>query len=246
MIQIYKKKYQTCLQMLDALRVKKPELKDEILSYAGVLDPLAQGFVPVLVGREENQNRVHFTNAKKKYTFDVLVGVSTDTFDLLGLVTKFLPNNSGIDYAELENMFLGHSRAFDQTVSLFSNKKYKGKSLWEWGREGVLVPEEERPFTPVVIYDFSINKQYFVTKKKLKSDTELMKSNFDNTFRIDAVVGKWNAYFDKNNIDEYRVLSFDIFVSKGFYIRKLVEDISKTSGTPMLVYELIRNEVLDC
>jgi tRNA pseudouridine(55) synthase len=240
MIEVYKKRYDTCLQMLDQLRIDQPHLHDEILSYAGVLDPMAEGIVPVLVGKEENQNRVSFTQAKKRYQFEVLVGVSTDTYDLLGLVER---SSASGDAAEIITHFLSHERKFDQIVSQFSNKKYKGKPLWEWGRAGIIVPEEERPFTHVEILELESLGSRQVSKVELSSEIEEMSKKISNSFRIDAVRKNWEQFLNQAE-DSFLLLGFDIYVSKGFYIRKLVEDISRKTGIAMTVYTLKRTEIV--
>ena len=51
-IVIYKKVGETPLEALDRLRKIKPEYREETLSYAGRLDPVAEGVMLVLVGEE--------------------------------------------------------------------------------------------------------------------------------------------------------------------------------------------------
>ena len=57
---IYKNKGETPLQALSRLRKEKPELEKETLSYAGRLDPLAEGLMLVLIGDANNHNIVMF------------------------------------------------------------------------------------------------------------------------------------------------------------------------------------------
>lgn len=87
MIIMYKQIGETPLQALQRLRRQRQQLQGERLSYAGRLDPMAAGVLPVLVG-EENDRREEFLRHDKAYAFTVLFGVGTDTFDLLGVPTK--------------------------------------------------------------------------------------------------------------------------------------------------------------
>jgi hypothetical protein len=94
MIKLYKKIAETPLQALKRLRRRRPELADARLSYAGRLDPMACGILPVLVG-EENDRRENFLGRDKTYVFTVLFGVATDTFDLLGIPKKVTSSFGG-------------------------------------------------------------------------------------------------------------------------------------------------------
>ena len=72
---------------LDAIKILKekyPELKDEKMTYAGRLDPLAEGALLILAG-----NAVHkkekYLKLDKEYEGEILFGFNTDTYDILGL-----------------------------------------------------------------------------------------------------------------------------------------------------------------
>ena len=60
---------------------------DVPLTYAGRFDPLAEGLLIVLAG-----TRVHdkdqFSRLDKTYEFSLLLGIGTDTHDLLGMITE--------------------------------------------------------------------------------------------------------------------------------------------------------------
>ena len=61
---VYKKRGETPLQALNRLRKEAPKLENEILSYAGRLDPLAEGLMLVLIG-EANKKREKYLNLDK-------------------------------------------------------------------------------------------------------------------------------------------------------------------------------------
>jgi tRNA U55 pseudouridine synthase TruB len=84
MIRIYKHVGETPLEALQRFRTDYPGYNDTRLSYAGRLDPMAEGELLVLEG-EENDRRGEFLGVDKTYEFQVLFGYATDSFDLLGL-----------------------------------------------------------------------------------------------------------------------------------------------------------------
>jgi tRNA U55 pseudouridine synthase TruB len=84
LIPAYKEWGKTPLETLDALRAKYPSLAGLPLSYAGRLDPLAEGLMLVLVG-EINKDRERYLHLNKTYEVEILFGVKTDTGDLFGV-----------------------------------------------------------------------------------------------------------------------------------------------------------------
>lgn len=249
MILAYKKRYHTCLQMLEELRAERPELAGEKLSYNGILDPMAEGVVPVLVGEEENKNRDRFTGSVKEYEVGVLVGVSTDSGDLLGIVksTETLRLSSVLTTKgeEIARAFLEYPSEFEQIVPMHSNRKVRGKRLWWWILNGVEIPEEERPKNTVKILEREFLGEDCLSLDDLKKEIGLMKKNIGERFRLGAVVDSWNNYFTSENVmGGYMVLKFRVKVSSGFYVRTWVGDNSRVVGIPMTVLSLTRTKVI--
>lgn len=92
---LYKPVGATPLDVLYELQERNPGYKDVRLAYAGRLDPMAEGLLLVLVG-DECKRRDHYQKLDKIYEFEVLFGVSTDTYDILGKITSTkhqIPNN---------------------------------------------------------------------------------------------------------------------------------------------------------
>ena len=55
------------------------------VTYAGRLDPLAYGLVIILTD-EDVHKRDEFTGKNKIYQFNVIHGIQTDTFDIMGMI----------------------------------------------------------------------------------------------------------------------------------------------------------------
>jgi tRNA U55 pseudouridine synthase TruB len=85
-LNIYKKLGETPLEALERTRTEHSIAADVPMTYAGRLDPLVEGQMIILIG-EECKNKDAYTKLGKTYEFEILSGVSTDTYDLLGLVT---------------------------------------------------------------------------------------------------------------------------------------------------------------
>ena len=84
-ILLNKKEGETPLEALDRFRMANPKYKDEKMTYAGRLDPMASGVLLVLVG-EEIKQKDKYLALNKEYEFEILFGFATDTYDILGKV----------------------------------------------------------------------------------------------------------------------------------------------------------------
>ena len=89
---LYKNRGETPLECLERFKKDNPEYKDEKMTYAGRLDPLAEGVLLVLVG-DECKNKEKYLGLDKEYEVDVLFGFATDTYDILGKVTLVSDEN---------------------------------------------------------------------------------------------------------------------------------------------------------
>src|SRR4051812_15345092 len=64
-----------------------PEYADQKIAYAGRLDPMAEGLLLLLIGNE-TKKRKDYEALSKTYEFSILLGISTDTYDLLGKIKE--------------------------------------------------------------------------------------------------------------------------------------------------------------
>ena len=98
-ITLYKNRGETPLECLDRFKKENPEYEEvgpqgtlvrhdfakSKMTYAGRLDPLAEGLLLVLVG-EECKKKEKYLGLDKEYEVDVLFGFATDTYDVLGIL----------------------------------------------------------------------------------------------------------------------------------------------------------------
>jgi len=74
---------ETPLSCAEEYRGKHPELTGVSMAYAGRLDPMASGKLLVLLG-EECKNQAAYHGLDKEYGFSVLLGIGSDSHDVLG------------------------------------------------------------------------------------------------------------------------------------------------------------------
>lgn len=111
------------------------------VGHTGTLDPMAEGVLPVLIGRAAKA--AEFLTAEDKgYTAEIQLGITTDTEDITGnILTKCdtLPRKN--EFFESCSHFVGD---IEQIPPMYSALKVNGKKLCDLAREGIEVEREAR------------------------------------------------------------------------------------------------------
>lgn len=117
------------------------------VGHAGTLDPAATGVLPVALGSALRALE-YLAGASKSYQAEITFGVTTDTLDIDGRLTRMCdqPMFSIDEVARLLDTFLGPS---EQVPPVYSAIKIDGAPLYERARRGDTV---EPPARPVVIH----------------------------------------------------------------------------------------------
>jgi len=204
-------------------------------SHTGTLDPMASGVVLILHG-DEYFNKEKYIQNYKTYNFDILFGLSTDTHDALGVIEKSLNEDFEINEKQLIEVINSMVGKYHQQYPDFSSKKVEGKSLWEYKRLGLPVPD--------VFIDGEIIKIKVGGLQKISSELEL--KNLIET--IKAIKGNFRQ---QEIIEKYQSLKFpphffkinlEVEMSRGMYVRGLVRDICNKINIPGIVINLVRTK----
>ena len=240
-VNLYKRVGETPLEALTRLRNENPLLKDQKMTYAGRLDPMAKGVLIVLVG-DAVYDKDNYTALPKKYDFELLLGVETDTLDVLGCVEK-IENTAFPSKEELEKAMSLYRGVIDQKYPLYSSKTVEGVPLWSRvrsGESGFVTPSHE-----VEIYSLVQNEIYTLTCDEIFSSVYERVGYVNGDFRQDMIRESWKKEFlNKKNKGEKSVcISFSAHVSSGTYIRVLASDIAHALGTVGIAYAIVRTSV---
>lgn len=149
-LNIYKEKGYTSHDVVARLRGIVGQKK---IGHTGTLDPDAEGVLPVCLGRATKVCDL-LTDKDKTYEAVLLLGKTTDTQDITGVVLEECdPSEITEETAEkCINSFIGE---YDQIPPMYSALKVNGKKLYELAREGKVV---ERKSRKVQIYDIRIKE----------------------------------------------------------------------------------------
>ncbi|MBB4211282.1 tRNA pseudouridine synthase B [Rhodothalassium salexigens DSM 2132] len=125
-----------------ALGAVKRLVKPQKAGFAGTLDPLATGILPIGLG-EATKAMAFIVDNTKTYDFTIAWGEARDTLDRDGQVTETggaTPTAPAIE-AHLDD-FVG---TIDQVPPAFSAIKVDGRRAYDLAREGEIVELEARP-----------------------------------------------------------------------------------------------------
>lgn len=148
-INVYKEKGFTSHDVVAKMR---GILKQKKIGHTGTLDPMAEGVLPVCLGKATKLCDM-LTDKTKTYEAVLLLGRETDTQDTTGEILAEYPVTA--DEAQVKEAvlsFLGH---YDQIPPMYSALKVDGKKLYELARAG---KEVERKARPVEILDIHVDR----------------------------------------------------------------------------------------
>ena len=216
-------------QALAALRAADPALAGVRLGHAGRLDPMAEGLLTVLVGDETRE--VHRHRAlPKTYEVDVLLGVATDSFDELGLVTA--ARDAVVDREALARACASLEGEHLQRYPPFSQARVGGVSLIALGRAGLDV---ERPTAPRTLYEVSL---LGVGGTDVAAIARV--ASVEGDFRQAAIVARWRAVASALPAARLTVAALRVRCSAGTYMRALAHDLGAAVGAPGLAARIRR------
>ena len=242
---VYKPIGATPLEVISAIKRHYPEYAKETIAYAGRLDPMAEGLLLLLVG-EENKNRKQYEDLPKTYECEVLFGIETDTYDILGKITNSRRRDA-INRASIEQIqqiipsFLGKQT---QPYPPYSSQPVNGKPLYYWARENKL-HEITIPTKEIEIYMIEILKQRSITIVELKKLVHERIAKVHGDFRQKDILVLWDEFFSKHTNQSFSVYSFGITVSSGTYIRSFAYNLGRKLHTSAMALSIKRTQIGD-
>lgn len=149
-INVYKEKDYTSS---DVVVILKKILQTKKVGHTGTLDPMAEGVLPICVGKATRLSD-YIMDKDKVYEAEIVFGQATDTQDATGRVTE--QNSRIVTQDELQAVLSRFLGEIDQIPPMYSAIKKNGKKLYEYAREGIVL---ERPPRKITIYSMEILKQ---------------------------------------------------------------------------------------
>ncbi len=247
---VYKKVGETPLEAINRFRLENkkenPELDFLPITYAGRLDPMAEGVLILLVG-DKVKEKEKYQDLPKTYEFEILWGIETDTLDLLGLVVESekLKVKSEIPDSKIIQKYLTNSIGkFEQMYPAFSSRPVNGKPLFEWAREGK-VSEVDIPKHEVELFNAEFVGRKEIPKEELLRYIVAKINSVKGDFRQEEIIKGWQHTLENSKQDLYIIDQIKIEVSSGFYVRQFVFDMGRNLGTSGVTFGIKRSKVGD-
>lgn len=231
----------TPLEALSDFRNKKNKLKNVSLSYVGRLDPMAEGKMIIISG-EENKNREKYLNFDKEYIAEFVIGASTDSLDVLGLIEKFYLKPATIEKNRIEKTIKRLKTIKSQKYPWLSGKTIGGVKMFEIFKSGKS-EGIRRPINKIKIKNISDIKIGFIGKEKLKKEILEKIKKVKGDFRQKEIIIKWKEFFKNIETDKFQKFSFKIKVSSGTFIRGFAENLGRDFKIPVFLYRLKRTKI---
>jgi tRNA pseudouridine(55) synthase len=232
-ITVSKRRSETLSELLKRVRIEYGISDTVPITYAGRLDPMAEGLVLLLYG-VECKNKNVYLGLSKKYQFEVLFGLSTDTGDILGII-----NESNFPTVMSEKEIINALTVVEKKkvwkYPLYSSKPVHGKPLFSYARSGEEVSEIPTHTGKIISLKLHHIKTYSFDEIKKNSIEDIKKVEGD--FRQEKIIHTWNQVNYTNTV---YIASFEAEVSSGIYIRSIAIEIGKQLSIPTLAYSIKR------
>jgi tRNA pseudouridine55 synthase len=237
-LNLYKKEGETPLERLERFREKNTVYANEKMTYAGRLDPMADGVLLILSG-EDVYKKDQMLSLEKEYDFEVLWGVKSDTHDILGEIT--ISENVPTDELIIEGVSSWKGQ-IELPYPAYSSRKVAGKPLWQHARENNL-SELEIPKKSMNIIDLQYQGSRTVKANEILDLIIERVNRINGDFRQEEILDKWKGELGVKEKSEFKISSFKATVSAGTYIRSLAVRMGEKYGTGALAWTISRTRV---
>lgn len=237
----YKNLGETPFEAIKRWKEENPGYEEIPVTYAGRLDPMAEGFLLLLSG-EGVMEKDKYLELPKTYEFEILWGFETDTLDLLGLVTgthTIVPSEE-----EVVGYLQKHVGVSEQVYPVYSSRPVNGKSLFQWAREG-RISEIDIPKHTVEMFEGVYISRRTLSKQDLLAGVRSKISLVNGDFRQKEILEKWNETISKSLFDMFVIDKISVKVSSGFYIRQLVSDLAGSFNAKGVTFHIKRTQIGD-
>lgn len=217
-------------------KVKK--IFNEKVGHTGTLDPLAEGVLPILIGKGTLCSK-YLINHDKKYIVNLALGQKTETADLEGKIIeeKNIPNKS-LTQSKIEKVLKSFIGKQQQMPPIYSAIKVNGKKLYEYARKGQNVEIKPRE---IEIYDIKL-MNIDAQKKQIQFEVFCGKGTYIRSLCED-IAEKLETVGYMENLKRIQVGDFKIEESSKIQeLEENKEDIKYLESKIISVEEIFKNK----
>lgn len=194
---------------------------NEKVGHTGTLDPMAEGVLPILIGKGTLVSK-YLINHDKKYIVKLELGIKTDTADSEGKIIEEQPVNTKLlneeNIIKVLKSFIGKQ---EQIPPIYSAIKVNGKKLYEYARKGQQVEIKART---IEIYDINLTN-IDIDKKQIEFEVFCGKGTYIRSLCED-IAKKFETVGYMKELKRIQVGTFKI--EDSITINELQEKINDT------------------
>lgn len=224
-------------------KIKK--MLNEKVGHTGTLDPMAEGVLPILVGKGTLASK-YLINHDKKYIVELQLGTKTDTADGEGRIVKQQPVNKEIlttkNIEKILQSFVGKQ---EQIPPIYSAIKINGKKLYEYARKDQEIELKPRK---IEIYNIKLIN-YSVEEKQIKFEVFCGKGTYIRSLCEDIAIKFGTVGYMKSlkriQVGDFKIEDSITIEELNNIIQKNELDKTKTIITLEKLFEKIPSIKLD-
>jgi tRNA pseudouridine(55) synthase len=213
------------------------------VTYAGRLDPMAEGLVILLSGDAIREKDI-FLKLDKTYIVDILFGFRTDTGDVLGELLE-VPSRAhlrSLSLTDLNRAIGSILGAHTDPYPNYSSKPIGGVPLFALARAGKLEDVEIPEHTYAILEAMLLGLRQIPLDGLLESIVEDI-NRVKGDFRQERIIGLWEEHTRSLYDLSFDVATIKVRATSGAYMRGIAEKIGMTLGVSALALR-IRREVI--
>ena len=221
--------------------------------YCGRLDPMASGKMLFLENKECSK-MPKYLKCMKEYEFEIGLGISTDTDDILGIIDEInFETNNTFDYSnildkELDKLILQTKQNYHKFSAHKINYNNNRISLTDISKDKKII-SDIIPTKFCKVYSIKkLNKKIVNLHYYLDVIINKIEKLYDpnDYYRKNRILKRWKDFRSTlNNYSEINITiyKYKIIVSSGFYVRQLIADLKKNCNFPLIGFNIKRTQI---
>ena len=241
-VNLYKNLGETPREWLERLRARNAHYAHEVLSYAGRLDPMAEGVLLCLVG-SANHRREAYLDLGKEYMLDVLFGFSTDTYDILGRVIETGRRERHRAQGYPKRCLTSFAAAYARNIRRTRVKRSRASHCLSGRAAGHALA---RSCCPAARSTSTTSICLICTRCRepaLLSYIETSVDKVNGDFRQEEVMRLWKRNLQSNGSASFPAQRLASSAPRGTYARSIAHKLGTQLGVPALALHILRTKV---
>lgn len=213
----------------DVISKLRRACKIKQIGHTGTLDPMAQGVLPVAIGKASRL--IEFLEENKGYKAELIFGKISDTYDTEGEIKDF--SDKKVSKDEVEKALSAFRGKIEQIPPAYSAVHYNGKRLYELAREGIIpedIPKRTVFINKLELVDFDVDAQTATLDIKCSKGTYIR--SIVNDLGMSLGVGAVMTALTRTQSGIFRIensIPLDIFVDRSDVEKYLINPVDVLS-----------------